>query len=357
MRPRSNVFSVSESTFRPIIRPIMIPSALRDTLGRCLRDLRISVTDRCNFRCSYCLPPGAAVRFLPRHDLLSFEEIRRIAGIAHALGVRKLRLTGGEPLLRRDLPALIARLAELPEVDLALTTNGALLASMARPLVAAGLARVTVSLDALDGARFRQISGSRLDLAQVLAGIEAAAQAGLAPVKINCVLRRGVNDDQIEPLLRHFRGSGHILRFIEYMDAGGTHAWQRAEVVPAAEVLARIAALYPLEPLVPVAPGEVVQRWRFRDGGGEIGIIASVTQPFCRDCNRLRLSSDGRLYTCLFASEGFDLRALLRAGRSDEEILSAIAALWSARDDRYSELRRSSAAQRGPRMAMSYIGG
>jgi len=331
----------------------------RDTLGRPLRDLRISVTDRCNFRCVYCMPKevyGREFRFLERTELLTFEEIQRLAGIFAGLGVRKIRLTGGEPLIRRDLERLVGMLAAIPNLDLTLTTNGSLLAQKASTLREAGLERVTVSLDSLDDEVFRAMNDVDFPVERVLAGIEAAAAAGLSPVKVNVVLKRGVNEDGMLDLVRYFRGSGHVLRFIEYMDVGSTNGWRLDEVVPAAEILERIGAEFPLEPVPPEYPGEVATRYRFRDGAGEIGVIASVTRPFCGDCTRARLSADGRLYTCLFAVSGHDLRAPLRSGASDEELRQRIEAVWAVRTDRYSELR-SAATPRASKVEMSYIGG
>jgi cyclic pyranopterin phosphate synthase len=290
-----------------------------DTLGRRLHDLRISVTDRCNFRCVYCMPKdvfGRDYPFLPQEALLTFEEIARMARTFVGLGVEKIRLTGGEPLLRKHVERLVAMLAELP-VDLTLTTNGALLARKARALADAGLKRVTVSLDALDDATFRAMGDTDTPVAQVLEGIEMASQAGLAPVKINVVVKRGVNEHAILDLARHFRATGHIVRFIEYMDVGATNGWRMDDVVSASEILERIGAEFPLEPIDPNYAGEVAERWRYRDGAGEIGVIASVTQAFCRDCTRMRLSTDGKLYTCLFANDGHDLRGLVRGGADD----------------------------------------
>ncbi|MEC5397146.1 GTP 3',8-cyclase MoaA [Uliginosibacterium sp. H1] len=330
-----------------------------DRLGRAMRDLRISVTDRCNFRCSYCMPRdqfGRDHAFLPREALLRFEEITQIARVFAGLGVRKIRLTGGEPLLRKNLPDLVAMLAEIPDVELTLTTNGALLARHARALREAGLRRVTVSLDALDDAVFRQMNDMDFPVADVLAGIDAAAAEGLGPVKVNAVIRRGLNDGQILPLVRHFRNSGHILRFIEYMDVGSTNGWRLDDVLPAQAILDHIHAVHPLQALEPGYGGEVAERWRYADGAGEIGVIASVTRAFCRDCTRMRLSPEGRLFTCLFASQGYDLREHLRAGDSPAQLAGRIAAIWAARSDRYSELR-SEATPGTRRIEMSYIGG
>ena len=301
---------------------------LADTLARPLRDLRISVTDRCQFRCTYCMPRevfGRDFVFLPREQLLTFEELTRLARVFAGLGVRKLRLTGGEPLLRRDLDKLVAMLAGIGGIDdIALTTNGALLAGKAPALAAAGLRRVTVSLDSLDDAVFMALNDAGFPAARVLEAIAAAAGAGLAPVKVNMVVRRGVNEQSILPMAAHFRGSGHVLRFIEYMDVGTTNGWRLDEVVPAAEIISLIGGRWPLEPVAPAYPGEVARRYRYRDGGGEIGVIASVTQPFCRGCTRARLSADGQLYTCLFAGAGHDLRGPLRAGASDQALREQI---------------------------------
>src|SRR5216110_913662 len=330
-----------------------------DTLRRPLRDLRISVTDRCNFRCVYCMPKevfGRDYRFLPRRELLSFEEIERVCDVFVRLGVRKLRLTGGEPLLRRDLEILVERLAALGDVDLALTTNGSALAAKARVLADAGLDRVTVSLDSLDDEVFRAMNDVDFPVERVLAGIAAAAAAGLAPVKVNMVVKRGQNDDSVLELARHFRGTGQVVRFIEYMDVGHTNGWRLDDVVPAAEIVRRIGAEFPVEPLDPGYRGEVAERWRYADGGGEIGVISSVTQAFCRDCTRARLSTEGKLFTCLFATQGFDLRALLRNGSGDPRISDTIAAIWLQRGDRYSEIR-SEHTSALPKIEMSYIGG
>ena len=331
---------------------------LVDTRGRPMRDLRISVTDRCNFRCVYCMPRevfDSSYRFLPHAAILSFEEMRRLAGIFAGLGVRKIRLTGGEPLVRRDLPRLIAMLAELP-VEITLTTNGSLLAKQAVALKKAGLQRVTVSLDSLDDAIFRRMNDADFPVARVLEAIDAAAQAGLAPIKINMVVKRGVNDDQILAMAEHWRGTGHILRLIEYMDVGATNGWRMDEVVPSAEVVQRISARWPLAAIDPNYAGEVAERWRYRDGAGEIGVISSVTQAFCATCNRMRLSTEGSLFTCLFGQSGHDLKGLLRGGASDEQIRDEIAAVWQRRDDRYSEIRTAETA-RLRKVEMSYIGG
>jgi cyclic pyranopterin phosphate synthase len=334
-----------------------------DALGRPLRDLRISVTDRCNFRCTYCMPKaafGRDHRFLPRADLLSFEEITRLARVAVGLGVAKLRLTGGEPLVRRDLPTLVRLLSGLG-AELTLTTNASLLVEQAEALKDAGLDRITVSLDAIDDATFRALNDVDFPVGRVLAGIEAARAAGL-PLRINCVVKRGVNDDQIVSLARHFRASGDVLRFIEFMDVGTTNGWRLDDVVPAAEIVARIDAVFPLEPAEARYRGEVAQRWRYRDGAGEIGVIASVSNPFCGDCTRARLSADGQLFTCLFAVRGHDLRAALRTGASDEELRAQLADIWRLREDRYSERRSQltvlpAPTGREPRVEMSFIGG
>ena len=335
---------------------------LADTLGRSVRDLRISVTDRCQFRCTYCMPRevfGRDFAFLPREQLLTFEELTRLARIFAGLGVRKLRLTGGEPLLRRDLDKLVAMLAGIGDIgDIALTTNGALLAGKAAALAAAGLRRVTVSLDSLDEAVFMALNDASFPVARVLDAIAAAAIAGLTPVKVNMVVRRGCNEDSILPMAAHFRHTGHVLRFIEYMDVGATNGWRLDDVVPAAEILALIGRRWPLEPAAPSYAGEVASRYRYRDGGGEIGLIASVTQPFCRGCTRARLSADGQLYTCLFGAAGHDLRGPLRAGASDQDLRGQIAAIWARRADRYSEQRtRRTPQQQVPRVEMSRIGG
>ena len=335
-------------------------SPVLDRHDRPLRDLRISVTDRCNFRCTYCMPKevfGRDFAFLPRSALLSFEEITRLTGLFAAEGVTKVRLTGGEPLLRHDLDRLVAMLAGIEGIDdVALTTNGSALAAKAQRLKTAGLTRVTVSLDALDDETFSAINDVAFPVTRVLAGIEAAAAAGLEPVKVNMVVQRGVNEGSILPMAEFFRGSGHILRFIEYMDVGTTNGWRMDEVVSAAEIAATLNERWPLEPLRPNYPGEVANRYRYRDGAGEIGVIASVTQPFCGACTRARLSADGKLYTCLFATDGQDLRALLRDGVPDEQLSDQIRSTWGRRADRYSELR-SAAGGRRAKVEMSYIGG
>jgi cyclic pyranopterin phosphate synthase len=337
---------------------------LADTLGRGVRDLRISVTDRCQFRCTYCMPRevfGRDFAFLPRAELLTFEELARIARVFAGLGVRKLRLTGGETLLRRDLERLVAMLAGIDGIgDIALTTNGALLAGKARALAAAGLRRVTVSLDSLDDSVFMALNDAGFPAGRVLDAIAAAAGAGLAPVKVNMVVRRGVNEQSILPMAAHFRGSGHVLRFIEYMDVGTTNGWRLDDVVPAAEIISLIGGQWPLEPAEPAYPGEVARRYRYLDGGGEIGLIASVSHTFCGACTRARLSADGKLYTCLFAGAGHDLRGPLRAGASDQDLRGLIAAIWARRTDRYSEMRTRLTARAqpvGPKVEMSHIGG
>ncbi len=350
---------------------------LADRLGRPLRDLRISVTDRCNFRCSYCMPKevfDSSYKFLPQSSLLSFEEITRAARIFVAHGVVKLRLTGGEPLLRKNVEALIGQLAALrtpsgEPLDITLTTNGSLLERKARALREAGLRRVTVSLDALDDAVFRRMNDVDFPVEQVLRGVDAALQAGLAPLKINMVVKRGTNDHEIVPLARHVRerwGKAVVLRFIEYMDVGATNGWRMDEVLPSREVVHRLSEAFPLEPLAASAPGETAERWRYRDGGGEVGVISSVTQAFCGDCNRARLSTEGKLFLCLFASRGHDLRALLRGtgpeGQpwTDAQVAAAIGLIWNEREDRYSALRGADQAEPGSgerRVEMHYIGG
>jgi len=331
-----------------------------DTRNRQLLDLRISITDRCNFRCRYCMPRevfGKDYEFLARDQLLSFDEIERVARVSTRLGVRKVRLTGGEPLLRRNAEGLIKRLAAIPEIDdLTMTTNGSVLARKAQALADAGLDRVTVSLDSLDDATFMAMNDSGVPVGVVLDGIDAAARAGLTPVKVNVVLKRGVNDGEVVSLAGHFKGTGHIVRFIEYMDVGHTNGWRLDDVVPAAEIVAAINAELPLEQVPANYPGEVANRWRYKDGEGEIGVISSVTRPFCGSCTRARLSAEGMLYTCLFATGGHDLRSLLRDGATDDELAGALEAVWMKRDDRYSELR-SSRTVGLPKIEMSYIGG
>jgi cyclic pyranopterin phosphate synthase len=335
--------------------------AVTDTARRPLRDLRISVTDRCNFRCTYCMPTevfGRDFAFLEREALLTFEELARAARLFVRNGAEKIRLTGGEPLLRRDLERLVAMLAPIDGLrDLTLTTNGSLLTPQkARALKAAGLQRITVSLDSLDDATFRSMNDVGFPVARVLGAIDAAAAAGLAPVKIDMVVKRGVNDDHVVAMAERFRGTGHIVRFIEYMDVGNTNGWRMEDVVSGAAIRDAISERWPLEPAEATYFGEVAERWRYTDGAGEIGIIPSVTEPFCGSCTRARLSADGELYTCLFASRGFDLRTLLRSGASDDDIATAIATIWRVRDDRYSEIR-SAATATVPKVEMSRIGG
>lgn len=356
-------------------QPIVANGLLSDRLGRPLHDLRISVTDRCNFRCSYCMPKEVFDKdypYLPHGSLLTFEEITRTARLFVAHGVRKIRLTGGEPLLRKNIEVLIGQLAALrtPDgapLDITLTTNGSLLARKARALKAAGLRRVTVSLDGLDDTVFRQMNDVDFPVAEVLEGIAAAREAGLGPIKVNMVVKRGTNDHEILPMARHFRGTGTVLRFIEYMDVGATNGWRMDEVLPSADVVRRLQAELPLVQLEPSAPGETAERWGYADAlgrhdaaAGEIGVISSVTQAFCSDCNRARLSTEGQLYLCLFASQGHDLRTLIRGGASDDDIASAIGLIWQGRNDRYSELRGTMPADTAPgarRIEMSYIGG
>ncbi len=336
---------------------------LADTRGRPLEDLRVSVTDRCNFRCRYCMPRevfGPDHAFLERDELLSFEEITRVVGAFAGAGVRRVRLTGGEPLLRRGLADLVAMLVDVAGIDeVSLTTNGVLLPQRAEELARAGLGRVTVSLDAMDDAIHRAVADTEVPVAAVLAGVEAAVAAGLGPVKINAVLRRGVNDDQVEPLAEYARGAGVTMRFIEFMDVGTTNHWKLDEVVPSAEVVARIGARWPLVPVGADRPGEVATKFRYQDGAGQIGVISSVTAPFCADCSRARLSSVGEVFTCLFATKGTDLRGPLRDGMEDAALAATVAALWGVRDDRYSELRAATSTDEGPdgRVELSYIGG
>ena len=344
------------------IIPLNLVEAPRDTLGRPLRDLRISVIDRCNFRCPYCMPEDQFADdavFLSKNERLRFEEIERIARAFVASGVRKLRLTGGEPLLRRELPQLVGMLRRIPEVeDIALTTNGVLLPRLAAALREAGLMRLTVSLDTLDEPTFRKLSGGRGEVSEVLAGIAAAEEAGFGQIKLNCVVMRGVNDGQVLDLIERFRGTGHIVRFIEYMDVGTLNQWQGELVVPSDELIERIARRWPLRPLERNYRGEVAERYAFDDGAGEIGFISSVSQPFCGDCSRARLSADGKMYTCLFARDGHDLRLPLRAGVSDEELIALIGKHWTARTDRYSERRAELRALGDPaRVEMFTIGG
>ncbi|MCI4428004.1 MAG: GTP 3',8-cyclase MoaA [Burkholderiales bacterium] len=354
----------------PRIPNLLLPPSglLGDRLGRALRDLRISVTDRCNFRCSYCMPREVFDKqysFLPHSSLLSFEEITRLARIFVAHGVRKLRLTGGEPLLRKNLEVLIGMLSDLrtadgQALDLTLTTNASLLTKKARALKDAGLQRVTVSLDALDDATFRRMNDADFPVAEVLEGIAQAQAVGLGPIKVNMVVKRGTNEHEILAMARHFRGTSVVLRFIEYMDVGASNGWRMDEVMPSADVVARIHSEFPLESIEPGASGETAERWRYLDGAGEIGVISSVTQAFCRDCNRARLSTEGKLFLCLFANHGHDLRSLLRGNASDAQIAAAIGLIWQGLDDRYSELRGAFAADASSgqrRVEMHYIGG
>ena len=338
---------------RDVTEPII------DKFERPLRDLRVSVTDRCNFRCRYCMPRevfGEGYEFLPRRAILRFEEIQRVVRIVAGLGVRKVRITGGEPLLRRDLSQLITMLNQIKGVELALTTNGALLPEQAQALADAGLKRVTVSLDSLDDKTFRAMNDADFPVADVLDGIEAAAVAGLAPIKINAMVQRGVNEDSVVELARYFKESGHIVRFIEFMDVGMTNNWRPEDVCVGADIVERITAEFPAEPVSPAYRGEVAKRWRYTDGEGEFGIITSVTEPFCGDCTRARLSAEGVLYTCLFAAEGTDLRDTLRSGGSDETLRTLLSDIWSSREDRYSE-RRFKESKLPSRIEMSYIGG
>jgi cyclic pyranopterin phosphate synthase len=332
---------------------------LRDKLDRPLRDLRISVTDRCNFRCTYCMPKeifGPDYAYLPRAAVLTFEEITRLAKLFTQFGVRKFRLTGGEPLMRRDLERLVEMLAAIPDTEIALTTNGSFPHKRIQSLKDAGLDRMTVSLDSLDDTTFKAMNDADFPVAKVLDWIEAAALAGFAPVKINAVVKRGVNEQDILPMARYFREHGHVLRFIEYMDVGATNGWRLDDVVSAKEIVNTIHAEMPIEPADPKYFGEVAQRWRYKDDAGEVGVIASVTQAFCRTCTRARLSAEGKLFTCLFAIKGFDFREILRSGVSDEELTDAISGVWRNRSDRYSEIRTEQTAAR-EKIEMSYIGG
>ncbi|KAA0890102.1 GTP 3',8-cyclase MoaA [Pusillimonas sp. ANT_WB101] len=363
----SKVIFHSDSRPVPGVRPVAaqtVGGAVLDTRSRPLRDLRISVTDRCNFRCTYCMPRevfGSDYQFMPHAELLSFEEIARVAEAGTRLGLRKIRLTGGEPLLRKNIEVLIAMLAALrtPEgnpLELTLTTNGTLLEKKAAALKEAGLGRVTVSLDALDERLFERMSDSKVSVKTVLRGIDEAARVGLAPVKVNMVVRKGMNDDQILPMAQHFRHSGHILRFIEFMDVGSTNGWNLKEVVTGAEIRQLIAQQFPLQPVTSDYRGEVAARWRYEDGAGEVGVITSVSQPFCGDCTRARLSPEGQVFLCLFASQGHDVRALVRSGASIDQLAARWAEIWSGRDDHYSEIRgKQTAAAR--KIEMSYIGG
>ncbi|TFD36600.1 GTP 3',8-cyclase MoaA [Cryobacterium sp. TMT1-19] len=340
-----------------------------DQFQRPLHDLRISVTDRCNFRCVYCMPKevfGKDFAFMERDELLSFEEMTRLARISVAHGVEKIRLTGGEPLLRKGIEELVAMLAALrtPDgrpIDIAMTTNGSVLALKARALKDAGLKRVTVSLDSLDDATFRAMNDVKFPVAKVLNSLDVAHSVGLGPIKINMVLKRGQNDQDIVAMARHFKGTPYILRFIEFMDVGSSNGWEMGDVVPSAEVVARINAELPLEEAAPNNTGETSRRWRYRDGEGEIGVISSVTQSFCHSCSRARVSTDGKLFTCLFATEGHDLRALMRGGCTDEQLAEVLKQIWRERTDRYSELRSAETgrlrASGKKRIEMSYIGG
>ena len=350
--------ALNRAAAAPFAAPAFAGGTLADTRGRPMHDLRISVTDRCNFRCVYCMPRevfDANYKFLPHAAILSFEEIARLAGIFVGLGVRKIRLTGGEPLVRKHVHHLVGLLKPLG-AELTLTTNGSLLAKHAKALADAGLDRVTVSLDSLDDATFRAMNDADFPVGSVIEGIEAAAAAGLGPVKINMVVKRGVNDGEIAAMAQRWRGTGHIIRFIEYMDVGATNGWRMDEVVPSAEVVRIIGQKWPLEPAEANYPGEVAERWRYRDGAGEVGVISSVTQAFCASCTRMRLSTEGSLFTCLFAQAGHDLKSLVRGGASDDELRNEIAAVWQRRADRYSEIRTS---QTSPvkKVEMSYIGG
>lgn len=360
-RPAPRVVPVVQATDQAVPAP---GQPLQDQFSRPLRDLRISITDRCNFRCTYCMPReifGPDHEFLPRSSLLTFDEIAHIARVGVEHGIQKIRLTGGEPLLRKDMERLVAMLSELrtpagEPIDLTLTTNGTLLGTKAQALKDAGLNRVTVSLDALDDSVFLKMSDSKVSVKTILASIDQAAAVGLAPVKVNMVVRKGVNEHQILPMARYFRGSGHILRFIEFMDVGDTNGWNFAEVVTGAEIIDILSSEFPLEPVRAEYRGEVAKNWRYVDGQGEIGIITSVTQPFCGDCTRLRLSPEGQLFLCLFASQGHDMRQLLRSGASDAEIRARLAAIWGGRGDRYSEQRGELSGSR-KKIEMSYIGG
>ncbi len=336
------------------------PLTVLDSLGRPMRDLRVSVTDRCNFRCGYCMPReafGPDHAFLPREEILTFEEIERVVRATVDLGIRKVRLTGGEPLVRRNLEALVAMLATVDGVeDLTLTTNASLLAGKAQALADAGLHRVTVSLDALDDATFMRMNDARVPVQRVLDGIAAAEAVGLGPVKLNAVIRRGINEHAVVDLAEHFRGTGTTVRFIEYMDVGHSNGWRMDDVVPAEEIVAAIDARWPLEAVDRDYRGEVARRYRYRDGAGEIGVISSVSQPFCGDCTRARLSADGRVFTCLFATAGHDVRTLVRSGADDAALADALRAIWTGRADRYSELRSLETVEL-PKVEMSFIGG
>ncbi len=356
------VIALHEARTLPIPKGVATQEGapLADALGRSLHDLRISVTDRCNFRCTYCMPKevfDADYAFLPHGEILTFEEITRMARIFHGLGTRKIRLTGGEPLLRRGIERLIGMLREaLPGVDLTLTTNGSALKAKAQALKDAGLDRITVSLDSLDDATFRALNDADFPVSKVLESIDAASEAGLAPIKVNMVVKRGVNDHQVVDMARHFRGTPHIVRFIEFMDVGSTNHWRMDDVIPSAEIVRRISKEFPLEPVDANYGGEVAERWRYRDGAGEVGVISSVTQAFCSTCTRARLSTDGQLFTCLFAQRGYDLKRLMRSGMGDDEIAGSVAAIWSLRNDRYSEIRTAETAK-ARKVEMSFIGG
>ena len=361
--------SLTDGRWPPQPAPPAQTAWATDTRDRQLRDLRISVSDRCNFRCVYCMPKeifGGDFAFLGRDELLTFEEMTRLARIAVGHGVEKIRLTGGEPLLRRGLEELVCMLAGLTtptgnNIDIALTTNGSALAVKAKSLKDAGLTRVTVSLDSLDDATFRAINDVDFPVAKVLQGLDVAAQVGLGPIKVNMVVKRGLNDQDVVAMARHFKDSPHILRFVEFMDVGASNDWKRGEVVPSAEIIGLINAELPLEAVAPMYHGETATRWRYRDGGGEIGVISSVTRSFCHSCTRARVSTEGKLYTCLFATGGTDLRALLRRGCSDDELSAVMARIWSERTDRYSELRSAKSHEPSttaePKIEMSYIGG
>ena len=350
---------LTDAQAEPRALPARARRDLADTRGRPLRDLRISVTDRCNFRCTYCMPKevfGRQYQFLERADLLSFGEIHRLVRIFRDHGVQKIRITGGEPLVRRKLDRVVEMLAYWSDLDLTLTTNGSLLKQQAQSLRAAGLKRITVSLDSLDDSVFKAMNDVDFPVARVLEGIDEAAAVGLGPIKINMVVKRGINDDSVLPMARFFRERGHILRFIEFMDVGATNRWRMEQVVPSRELVQTIDRVLPIEPVEPAYRGEVAERWRYRDGSGEVGFISSVTHAFCRDCTRARLSAEGQLYTCLFAANGTDLRALLRRDASDDEISQLIGQVWSGRADRYSEIRSAETAQ-VRKVEMSYIGG
>jgi GTP 3',8-cyclase len=362
MTERNTVIPIADvrSLRIPALKSALSAGTLTDTRQRPLRDLRISVTDRCNFRCTYCMPKevfDADYEFLPHGELLTFEEMVRVAKIAHGLGVEKIRLTGGEPLLRKGIERLIAMLVEaLPGIDIALTTNGSALKAKAKALADAGLKRITVSLDSLNEKTFREMNDVDFPVAKVLEAIDAAAEAGLGPVKVNMVVKRGVNDHEIVDVARHFRGTGHIVRFIEFMDVGATNHWCMDDVIPSSEVVRRIAHEFPLQAIDANYEGEVAERWRYADGAGEIGVISSVTHAFCGTCTRARLSTDGQIFTCLFAEKGYDLKRLLRGGASDDAIRDALGGIWQQRADRYSEIRTAETAK-ARKVEMSFIGG